>query len=56
MTDTNLNDIPVLNDCSEQLFVFRVILLLLQVSCMLDGKMEKKKRCVIKNKHDISDT
>lgn len=37
---TNLNDIPVLNYCSKQLFVFRVILLFLQVSCMLEGKNE----------------
>lgn len=37
--ETNLNDIPVLNHCSEQLFVFRVILLLFQVSCMLEGKI-----------------
>lgn len=37
-SETNLNDIPVLNYCSKQLFVFRIILLFLQVSRMLEGK------------------
>lgn len=34
----NLNDVPVLNHCSKQLFVLRVILLLLQVGGMLESK------------------
>lgn len=34
-TGANLNDVPVLNHCTKQLLVFRVILLLLQVSGML---------------------
>lgn len=56
---TNLNDISILDDCSEQLFVFRIILLLLQVSCMLKGKMGKKFVCtliiitLIMSLHDI---
>lgn len=37
---TNLNNIPILNYCSKQFFVFRVILLLLQISCMLGRKRE----------------
>lgn len=34
----NLDDVPVLNHCSKQLFVFRVILFLLQVGGMLGSK------------------
>lgn len=54
---TNLNDVPILDDCSQQLFVFRVILLLLQVSCVLDGKVEthtQKKMCLSAHEYGIS--
>lgn len=34
-SEANLNDVPVLNHRSEQFFVLRVVLLLLQVSSML---------------------
>lgn len=44
---TNLNDISILDDRSKQLFVFRVILLLFQVSCMLQGKIKQQKQMYI---------
>lgn len=43
-TLTNLNDMSILNDRSEQLFVFRVILLLFQIGCMLQGKIKQQKQ------------
>lgn len=43
-TLTNLNDMSILNDRSEQLFVFRVILLLFQIGCMLQGKIRQQKQ------------
>lgn len=42
-THTHLNDVSILNHCSKQLFIFRIILLLFQISCMLQ-KREGGKR------------
>lgn len=38
LVSTNLDNIPILNYSSKEFFVLRVILLLLQVSCVLEGK------------------